>query len=210
MCTSPEQSIPRSVIPPHSYTVPRYVRASLDRVAALGRRAMQDRPRRPRPPPAPSLDSRRRSRSAPTRRAAPRRSAARRPAPASPARRRPVAPRARAPESPALVGGRLIRPARRSPGSKTGFDRVRRDLPGLDLLGPVARHRRARPRACAAPARRRGSGSAGRTGSACGSGKPDGGFAGLGRSPESKIGFRFRSTSGSGIGTADRSEIVYG
>ena len=37
-----------------------------------------------------------------------------------------------------------------------------------------------------------------------------GGLAGLGRSPCSRIGLRSRSTIGSGIGTAERSEIVYG
>jgi hypothetical protein len=37
-----------------------------------------------------------------------------------------------------------------------------------------------------------------------------GGFAGLGRSPASRIVSRCRSTAGSGIGTADSSEIVYG
>ena len=37
-----------------------------------------------------------------------------------------------------------------------------------------------------------------------------GGFAGLGRSPASMIGSALRSTSGSGIGTAESSEIVYG
>jgi hypothetical protein len=37
-----------------------------------------------------------------------------------------------------------------------------------------------------------------------------GGFTGLGSSPGSRIVSRFASTSGSGIGTADSSEIVYG
>ncbi len=35
-----------------------------------------------------------------------------------------------------------------------------------------------------------------------------GGFAGLGRSPGSRIAWRCRSTTGSGIGTAESSEIV--
>ena len=38
----------------------------------------------------------------------------------------------------------------------------------------------------------------------------EGGFAGLGRSPASRIVSRWRSTIGSGIGTAESSEIVYG
>ena len=47
-------------------------------------------------------------------------------------------------------------------------------------------------------------------GTACGTGSRCGGSAGEGRSPVSKMRSRASSTSGSGIGTADISAIVYG
>ena len=112
--------------------------------------------------------------------------------------------------SPPLVGRRHLEPPRAARRSNTGSRSRGWISPCSDLLRPVARDRVARSRACAAAAPRRGSASAARTGSACGSGRPRGGFAGLGRSPVQQDRLALRSTTGSGIGTAESSEIVYG
>ena len=69
---------------------------------------------------------------------------------------------------------------------------------------------RPRPRRRAAPAPRCRTGSACRNGQRVWNRQPEGGSAGLGRSPRSRIRSRRSSTSGSGMGIADISAIVYG
>ena len=86
---------------------------------------------------------------------------------------------------------------------------LRLDLAGLDLLRPVAGDEVA-----GSSARSGGTSSRQRVGWTNGQRvwkrQAAGGLAGLGRSPWRRIGLRLRSTSGSGIGTAESSEIVYG